>query len=270
MSQQRINETLSREPNRWPKRIAIAGLVLLLIALSLPYVQFNKFSQDGLNIATKILTYFFQPQWDMLLNFTSTAGVPYLLLETMCIALLGTIIGAIISLPLAFLSSRNITGSLGSTVGVVIITIIRCIPALVYVLIFIQVETGPVAGILAFSITSVGMISKLFIEAIEELDKGILEALDSSGSTMFQKIRYGIIPQLKSNFLSTTIYRFEINVKNATILGMVGAGGIGAELIFAMNAFRWKDATTLLIGIIVLVIIIEQLSSWLRGKLING
>ncbi len=88
MSQQRINETLSREPNRWPKRIAIAGLVLLLIALSLPYVQFNKFSQDGLNIATKILTYFFQPQWVMLLNLTNTAGVTYLLLETMCISLL--------------------------------------------------------------------------------------------------------------------------------------------------------------------------------------
>jgi phosphonate transport system permease protein len=114
------------------------------------------------------------------------------------------------------------------------------------------------------------MTAKLYVEAIEDLDKGIIEALDASGCNMIQKIRYGIIPQLMSNFASITIYRFEINVKNASILGLVGAGGIGYPLISAIGAFRWNDAGTLLFGLIVLVLIIEYLSGRLRRKLATG
>ena len=115
--------------------------------------------------------------------------------------------------------------------GVVSITLIRTMPVVVWAMFFVTVQAGAFAGVLAISVTSVGMISKLFIEAIEDIDKAILEALDSTGATIIQKIRYGIIPQLTASFLSTVIYRFEINVKNATILGMVGAGGIGFTLI---------------------------------------
>lgn len=84
------------------------------------------------------------------------------------------------------------------------------------------------------------MIAKLFIEAIEDLDTKILESLDAAGCNTFEKIRYGILPQLFTNFISTAIYRFEINIKDASVLGLVGAGGIGAPLIFAMNAFNWE------------------------------
>lgn len=264
------DEIIRHAPKTWIKKLIIFVVIVALVFLCIPFVKYNKFNPKGLKIAGNIFKYFFTPNLNQLLNFTSKGGIPYLLFETVCIALIGTIIASIFSLPLAFLSSRNITGPIISNIGVLIITIIRCVPALVYVLIFVQVEIGAVAGILAFSVTSIGMISKMFIEAIESLDKGILEALDSSGATTFKKIRFGIIPQLKSNFLSTIIYRFEINVKDATILGMVGAGGIGAELIFAMNAFRWKDATTIIIGIIVLVLVIEYFSTKLRNKLING
>lgn len=260
---------LAQEPKHTVRNLAIVVLILILIALSIPFLNFNTASTRGLTIAWSIVKRFFSPDWAALVSL-APKGIPYLLLETVCIALLGTVIGAILSFPLAFLASRNITGEKISSLVLFFITILRTVPAFVYVLIFVQVEIGAVAGILAFAMTSVGMISKLFIESIEALDKGVMEAMDASGSTIFQKIRYGIMPQLMSNFLSTIIYRFEINVKNATILGMVGAGGVGAELMFAMGNFRWNDAATLIIGIIILVLIIEYFSGKLREKLING
>lgn len=262
-------QVLAKAPNHSTRNWLIVGGIGLLILISLPFINVDKISMRGVTIATNILKNFINPNWNALLDL-SYKGIPYLLLETVAIALLGTIIGAVLSLPLAFLASRNITGDRLSSIFVVLITIIRTIPAFVYVIIFVQVEVGAVAGILAFAVTSIGMISKLFIEAIEQLDPGIIEALDSSGSTTFQKIRYGIMPQLLSNFLSIILYRFEINVKNATILGMVGAGGVGAELMFAMSNYRWNDAATLIIGIVILVLVIELLSGRIREKLIKG
>ena len=121
---------------------------------------------------------------------------------------------------------------------------------------FIRV-TGPgaFAGVLTLSVTSIGMVSKLFIETIEDLDKKILESLDAAGCNTFQKIRYGILPQLFTNFVSTVIYRFEINIKDASTLGLVGAGGIGAPLIFAMNSLSWDEVGAILCGLVVLVLI---------------
>ena len=267
--EQEYEAILAKEPKHLGRNLFIALIIGVLIALCMPFLSFDKISERGIMIATNILRRFFNPDWAALVSL-APRGIPYLLLETVCIALLGTVTGAILSFPLAFIASRNITGERISSIMVVLITLIRTVPPFVYVLIFVQVEIGAVAGILAFAMTSIGMISKLFIETIEELDKGVLEALDSSGATTFQKIRYGIMPQLMSNFLSTILYRFEINVKNATILGMVGAGGVGAELMFAMGNFRWNDAATLLVGILILVLTIEYFSGKLREKLING
>ena len=95
----------------------------------------------------------------------------------------------------------------------------------------------------------------------------ILESLDAAGCTSRQKIRYGILPQLMPNFASTAIYRFDINLRDATVLGLVGAGGIGAPLIFAMNSYRWSEAGAILVGLIVLVLIIEWISTKIRVKL---
>ena len=112
---------------------------------------------------------------------------------------------------------------------------------------------GAFAGVLTLSVTSIGMVSKLFIETIEDLDKKILESLDAAGCNTFQKIRYGILPQLFTNFVSTVIYRFEINIKDAYTLGLVGACGIGATLIFAMNSLSWDEVGAILCGLVVLV-----------------
>ena len=136
---------------------------------------------------------------------------------------------------------------------------------------FIRV-TGPgaFAGVLTVSVISIGMIAKLFIEAIEDLDTKILESLDAAGCNTFEKIRYGIFPQLFTNFISTAIYRFEINIKDAAVLGLVGAGGIGAPLIFAMNAFNWGEVGAILCGLVILVLVVEILSTKIRNKLARG
>lgn len=95
----------------------------------------------------------------------------------------------------------------------------------------------------------------------------MFEALDATGANTLQKIRYGVIPQLMGNFVSSTLYRFEINVKNATILGLIGAGGIGGPIMFALGGYRWNDLGALLIGLIVIVLGIEQISGRLRKNL---
>jgi len=114
------------------------------------------------------------------------------------------------------------------------------------------------------------LISKLCIEAIEDLDTKIVESLDAMGCSPWQKIRYGILPQLMPNFASTAIYRFDINLRDATVLGLVGAGGIGAPLIFAMNSYRWNEAGAILIGLVILVLIVEWISTKIRVKLTRG
>ena len=114
------------------------------------------------------------------------------------------------------------------------------------------------------------MVSKLYVDIIEDLDTSILESLTSMGCTTFEKIRFGIIPQLFSNFLSITIYRFDMNLRDATILGLVGAGGIGAPLIFAMNSYRWNEVGSILIGLIVLILLVEFFSNKMRARLVKG
>ena len=132
---------------------------------------------------------------------------------------------------------------------------IRTIPVFIYGLMFIRVTgPGPFAGLLTMAVSSIGMLSKMFIETIEDLDPHIIESLDAAGCTVFQKIRYGIIPQLAADFGSTLIYRFDMNLRDATVLGLVGAGGMGAPLLFAMSSYRWGQVGSILAGLVILVL----------------
>ena len=254
----RIEAAYEQRPRRWVFELAVAVVVVALLIWSGSAVETAGTTQNGAVIAWNILAGIFHPDTDLLFNFT-TQGVPYLLLETICIAFL------------AFLSASNLTPKPVAFVGRIIIMAVRTVPAFVYGLMFIRV-TGPgaFAGLLTMSLCSVGMVSKMYIEAIEDLDVRVLESLDAAGCTTWQKIRYGILPQLMPNFASTAIYRFDINLRDATVLGLVGAGGIGAPLIFAMNSYRWEEAGAILAGLIVLVLIVEWISTKIRVKLARG
>ena len=264
-----VNKQLKQEPNLWIKKALTVLFVLAIVAWASIGINFNGVKESGIDIAKNVISGIIHPDMEMLLDFKE--GVPALLLETICIALLGTLIGSIIAVPLSFLASSNIVPKWVSVITSFFIAAIRTFPAFVYGLMFIRV-TGPgaFAGVLTLSVTSIGMVSKLFIETIEDLDKKILESLDAAGCNTFQKIRYGILPQLFTNFVSTVIYRFEINIKDASTLGLVGAGGIGAPLIFAMNSLSWDEVGAILCGLVVLVLIVEYVSTKVRNKLARG
>ncbi|MBE5961335.1 MAG: phosphonate ABC transporter, permease protein PhnE [Lachnospiraceae bacterium] len=266
----RINEKLNQQPRAWIKRLLTVVVVAIILIWSSTSVEYKGMSANGTKLAGNILKGITSPSTDILFNL-STGGVPYLLLETVCIALLGTIIGAVVSIPISFIASSRIMPKPIAWVGSTLIMLIRTIPAIIYGLMVIRV-TGPgaFAGLLTMSICSIGMISKMYIEAIENLDISILDSMDAAGCTGFQKIRYGILPQLFASFMSTAIYRFDINLKDATVLGLVGAGGIGAPLIFAMNSYRWNDVGALLLGLIILVLVVEYFSTKIRTKLVRG
>ena len=273
-----VLETLESEPKTLWKKLAVIAILGTFSIWSLSSLEFG-INMDGLRAVQNIVKYFIWPDAKIdpadhvimkyFLTF-ETHGIPYLMYETIMIAFIGTLLGGALSIPVAFMSSKNITGKLISNIGVVSITLIRTMPVFVWAMFFVTVQAGAFAGVLAISVTSVGMISKLFIEAIEDIDRGILEALDSTGATIIQKIRYGIIPQLTASFLSTVIYRFEINVKNATILGMVGAGGIGFTLIDALGSFNFPLVAVCLWGIIPVVFVIEYFSTRIRTYLTTG
>lgn len=269
-----MNETIEHAyraaPKRWVYQLLIAFFLVILMAWSSTTVKLGSTGGKGLAVAGNILSGIFHPDTKLLLTF-GTDGVPYLLLETFCIAFLGTVVGAVISLPLSFLSATNLVPRSIAVIGRGLIAAIRTIPAFVYGLMFIRVTgPGPFAGLLTMSLCSIGMVSKMYIESIEDLDKRILESLDAAGCTTFQKIRYGILPQLMPDFISTIIYRFDMNLRDATVLGLVGAGGIGAPLIFAMSAYRWNEVGSILLGLIVLVLVIEGISAKIRTKLARG
>ena len=148
---------------------------------------------------------------------------------------------------------------------------IRTIPSFIYALLFIPVVgLGSSAGVMALGFESIGMIAKLFIEAIEDLDMGVIEAMDAAGATTFQKIRFGVLPQLLPDLYSILLYRLDMNLRDAAILGLVGAGGIGAPLSFAMSGYKWSSVGAILLGLLVLIIFVELISSRIRKKLAKG
>ena len=265
-----VSEQYKKYPSSIPFFAVLFGSIIVLYALTTYIVDFKGLDEIGLILLKAAFNGMFHPDWEDIFNFTRY-GVPYLLLETFAIAFLGTVIGAILSFPLAIFSARNITNDVCAYIGLTIISIIRAFPTFIYGIIFVKiVGTGPFAGVLTMSISSLGMLTKLLIEAIEDMDKGVLEALDAAGCTQIQKIRHGIIPQLGPSIISIIIYRLDINVKNASILGVVAAGGIGYELLASISARRWSDTGAMLLGLVILVLSLEWISTKIRKKLATG
>ena len=265
-----VAEMYANRPRKWVLYLAIVLLIVVMVGWSASDIKFTGLTVTGTEVAKGVLHGVFSPDKALLFG-TSDTDVPYLLLQTIAIAVLGTLIGAVLAIPFAFLASFNIMPKPVAYAVRVLILMIRTIPSIVWALMWVRV-TGPGAacGVITQSICSIGMISKMYITAIEDLDTHILESLDAMGCTPFQKIRYGVIPQLTASFISTTIYRFDINLKDATTLGIVGAGGIGASLVQCLNSRRWAMVGAFVWGLMVLVLIIELVSTRIRRKLAHG
>ena len=265
-----VEEVYLSRPRYWFLYTLIVLAVCALLGWSGSTVRFTGFANKGVAIAKGIGNGLLHPDTSLLFNLTEE-GVPYQLLQTMAIAVLGTLIGGLLAVPISFLASEKIVPKPVAFIFHLFILLIRTIPSLVWALVWIRV-TGPNAfcGVVTQSICSIGMICKMYITAIEDIDTRILESLDAAGCTGFQKVRYGILPQIIPNFISTIIYRFDINMKDATTLGIVGAGGIGAALIQCITSSRWSMVGAYLFGMVLLMIVVELFSTHIRTKLARG
>ena len=191
--------------------------------------------------------------------------------ETLLMAYLGTLLGATAAFVLCFLASQNLTKSK----GVVFFTrrlleFCRTVPELVFALIFVVAfSLGPLPGILALAIHSAGALGKLFAEVVENIDMKPVDGVVATGGNWFHKIRFAVLPQVASNFASYALLRFEINVRGASVLGFVGAGGIGQTLLEVIRKFYYADVSALLVMIIATVMIIDAVTERIRHKLIG-
>jgi phosphonate transport system permease protein len=188
------------------------------------------------------------------------------LIETIQIAALGTIGALVLSIPVALLAAENTTPNAATFwLGKLIVTVSRSVNTIIWALFFVVMfGSGPLAGAVAIAFRSIGFLGKLLGEEIEEIDFGQVEAVRAAGASSVQVLLYGILPQVKPALVGLSIYRWDINIRDSTVLGFVGAGGIGVQLFRAVNAFAWQSVATVLLVILGVVVATESLSAYTR------
>lgn len=209
------------------------------------------------------------PEWGFFYN-GSGEDVLSLMIMTVCIAFVGTTIGTILCIPFVLFASNNLwkSNKIIPKIGKFILNVLRSFPELVYAIIFIRVVgPGPFAGILAIGVHQIGMLGKLFTEEMEQMDETPVEACHAVGANGVQTMFFARIPQLLPIYASLVLNHFEIGVRSASTLGLVGAGGIGATLIFAIQGRRWSRVSIILLSIIVTVFLLDLLTGYIRKKL---
>jgi len=188
---------------------------------------------------------------------------------TVEIALLGTVTAAVLALPLGFLSARNVAPPPVFYPARTVLNLFRSVDTLVYALIFVAaVGLGPFPGVLAVVAYTTTSLAKLYSEAIEGIEPGPVDAITATGATRLQVLRYGVLPQVLPLFLSYILYRLETNIRAATVLGFVGAGGIGFYLQTYLRMIDYPAASTALLVTIVMVMVVDAVSSKVRARLI--
>lgn len=191
--------------------------------------------------------------------------------DTLNIATLGTIIALFLAVPVAFLAARNTTPSrfIIRPIALLIIVSTRSINSLIWALLLIAIiGPGVFAGIIAIAIRSIGFCAKLLYEAIEEINENQVEAITATGASRLQVMVYGIVPQIMPAFAGIAVFRWDINIRESTVLGLVGAGGIGLQLSASLNVLAWPQVTLILLVILIAVVIGEWVSAKVRGAII--
>jgi phosphonate transport system permease protein len=242
----------------WMAAVAFAT-VWSVSALEIEWAFFADAHEQAIDLAQRM----WPPRWSYL------PKILHPLIETIHIATLGTAIGLVLSVPLAFLAARNTTAN-GFTwaIGRALLVASRSVNTVIWGLVFVAIfGPGPVAGIAAVAARSVGFLAKLVAEAIEEADRGQIEAIEATGARTAQVYLVGILPQVLPVLIGTTVYRWDINVRESSVLGFVGAGGIGIYLYASINQFAWQQVLVVLAAILVIVIVSEVVSAYIRARI---
>jgi phosphonate transport system permease protein len=192
------------------------------------------------------------------------------LIETFQIAVVAAFIGCGLALPITFLASRTTVPNQPTlTITRGILSVVRAIPDFLYALIFVAaVGIGPLPGIMALIFFNIGVVAKLLSETVDGVDPGPIEAADAGGSTRSQMVRWSVLPQVLPNYVAYALYAFELNVRASTVLGFVGAGGIGFLLKTQYGFLRWSNVSVIIICLFFIVLLIELVSIRLRRRLV--
>ena len=224
-----------------------------------------EFVQDAPTQALDMAMRMVPPKW----SYFNTIVRP--LWDTISIATLGTVCAVCIATPVAFLAARNTTPSrlLARPLALVIIVSSRSINSLIWALLLVLIMgPGVFAGIVAITFRSIGFVGKLLYEAIEEIDESQVEAIIATGAGRRQVLLYGIVPQILPAFAGISVYRWDINIRESTVLGLVGAGGIGLQLQSSVNILAWNQVTLIFLAILTSVVLSEWVSAKVRHAII--
>lgn len=288
-----VRATAARDDllNPWPKVGLRRGLTWAVVAV----VVLWSVNGTGANLGTLIegtpnivdfVTRLFPPRWDIQsvpvavpgplqgvlgeqLTLAMPRVVPYIV-ETLQMAMIGTLLGVVLSIPLGLLAARNVAPHPWIyTTARLLLNVNRAVPDIIFALIFVAaVGLGPFGGVLALAVGAVGSTAKLYAESIEAIDPQQALAVRATGASRLQTFLYGVLPQAMPLIASYSLLLFEHNVRSATILGLVGAGGVGFILSKYISLFQYRELMGALIFIIVMVTLIDWLSGYLRRRLI--
>jgi len=257
--------SLPAKPARnWSLWIGVIGFLLAMTIWSAHGIGFS-LADLVCNIArgSRLL----EESWPPDFGFIPRLYEPFM--ETIFIAIIGTVVGGLLAIPVAILAARNLT--LGPLIWFAdrnFMNILRTLPDLFWAMLFASaVGFGPVAGALALSVFTIAVISKLWSESLEAIDMGLPEAIRAAGGTWREMIQFGAMPQGLPHYVSYALYAFELNVRASMVLGLVGAGGIGMILKTQQANFEYERVTMIILAVLIAVLIIEEISEAIRRRL---
>lgn len=257
-----MSERRAPFPTNWPARIGMAVALIYVLYASTQLGITGERLLRGFGEGGRFLARMFPPnfeRWELLLEG---------MLESMQIAVLSTTLGILLSLPLGLMAARNLSPIWLSAPTRGFIAICRSLHYVIVAILFVKaLGFGALAGVAALTVASMGFIAKLFAEAIEEISMKQVEAVRASGASAAGVLIYGVVPQVASRFIGFGIYQLDSNLRNSTLVGIVGAGGIGGTLFAAFKRFDYDFVCAILLSIIALIFATEVISGRIRAAL---
>jgi phosphonate transport system permease protein len=219
---------------------------------------------DSITRGAGILGELLRPNWEFLPRTVEP------ILQTFQIAVVASAIGCLVALPVAFTVSRITAPNLATfAAGRATLSVVRAIPDILYALVFVAAAgVGPLPGIVALVFFNIGVVAKLLSETVDGVDPGPIEAARAGGADHAQTVRWSVLPQVLPNYVAYSLYTFELNIRASTVIGIVGAGGIGNMLFTQYRFFNWSNVSVIVVELFVMVFLIEMLSIWMRRRLV--
>lgn len=245
---------------RWG--LILGTIVYLVLALATLEIDPDRV-QQGLTRGVRVFSGFLTPDF-----VSRQQDIIQGILESLTMTVVATVVGIIISLPVGVGAARNLSPLPVYLLCRALVTLSRTFQEVIIAILFVvMVGFGPLAGVLTLSFTTIGFLAKLLAEDIEEIDRAQVEAIRATGASWLQVIAYGVAPQVTPRLVGLSTYRFDINLRESAVVGVVGAGGIGDTLQTSFSRYDYSTSAAILIVIIVLVMATEVSSSWIRQRL---